>query len=76
MRATTTSWVHKHPYSRSLNLKAVLPQSQTLPIAPGAGATVVFAVPVRKAKTPRPARPCAQPAGRRQLEDPRFAFTI
>ena len=27
-RVNTTSWVHKHAYPRSLNLRAVLPQSQ------------------------------------------------
>jgi hypothetical protein len=64
-RATTTSWVHKHPYPRSLNLKAALPQSQTLPIMPGAGAAVTFTVLPRKPKVPRPTRPRAQPAGRR-----------
>ena len=29
-RATTRGWLHKHPYSRSLKLKAVFQQSQTL----------------------------------------------
>jgi hypothetical protein len=31
--------VHKHPYPRSLNLKAVLPQLQTLSISSAIGAT-------------------------------------
>jgi hypothetical protein len=61
--------VHKHPYPRSWYLKAFLPQSQTLPIVPAACATVVFAVPLRKAKAPRPAYLRAQPAGRRQPEE-------
>ena len=38
-RATATSWAHKHPYPRSLNLKAVLPELQTLSISSAIGAT-------------------------------------
>src|ERR1700722_14269980 len=59
-RAITIGWVHKHPYPRSLNLKAVLPQSQTLAIAPAgprARAAVVYVI-LRKApkQPPVPAR--------------------
>jgi hypothetical protein len=35
-RAKTIGWVHKHRYPRSLNLKAVFPQSQTVAIASAA----------------------------------------
>ena len=38
-RAIATSWAHKHPYPRSLNLKAVLPQLQTLSISSAIDAT-------------------------------------
>jgi hypothetical protein len=42
-RTSTAGWEHKRPYLRSLNLKAVLPQAQTLPIVAMAGAAIVFA---------------------------------
>jgi hypothetical protein len=51
--ATIASWAHKHPYPRSLNLKAVLPQSQTLRIPPESSARVAFAIPRQRA-TVRP----------------------
>jgi excisionase family DNA binding protein len=62
-RATTTGWMHKHPYPRSLDIKAILPQSQTLPIAPAAREVAVVAVPLRNPKHPTaPARARKQPA--------------
>jgi excisionase family DNA binding protein len=68
--------VHKHPYPRLLNLKAVLPQLQTLPILLAVGVLVVFATPQGSAKAPHPAYLRAQSAGRLQLEDSHFASTI
>jgi hypothetical protein len=55
--ATIASWAHKHPYPRSLNLKAVLPQSQTLRIPPESSARVAFAIPRQRATVrPLPSR--------------------
>jgi hypothetical protein len=68
--------VHKHPYPRLLNLKAVLLQLQTLPVLLAVAALVVFATPQGSAKAPHPAYLRAQSAGRLQLEDPHFASTI
>jgi excisionase family DNA binding protein len=59
-----------------LNLKAVLPQLQTLPILLAVGVLVVFATPQGSAKAPHPAYLRAQSAGRLQLEDSHFASTI
>jgi len=58
--------VHKHPYPRLLNVKAVLPRLQTVSISPAAGAAATFAVPLGKA-TLQPAYPCVQPGAHRQL---------
>jgi hypothetical protein len=74
-RAKTIGWVHKHRYPRSLNLKAVFPQSQTVAIASAAArrSSCRASTQWQGASLPTPR---AQPAGRRQLEDPHFASTI
>ena len=68
--------MHKHPYPRLLNLKAVLLQLQTPPILLAVAAVAVFATPQDSAKAPHHAYLRAQSAGRLQLEDPNFASTI
>ena len=74
-RAATTSWVHKRPYPRSLNLKAVLQQLQTLPILLAVGATVVFA-PQNSAEAPHPTYLRAQSARHLHLKNSHSASTI
>jgi hypothetical protein len=59
-----------------LNLKAVLPQLQTLPILLAVGAAIIFAAPQDRAKARHPAYLRAQSAGRLQFEDPHSASTI
>ena len=75
-RAVTTSWAYKHPYPRSLNLKAVLPQLQTLAILLAVGAAIIFAAPQDRAKARHLAHLRAQSADRIQLEDLHSASTI
>jgi hypothetical protein len=64
--ATIASWAHKHPYPRSLNLKAVLPKSQTLRIPPEFSARVAFAIP-RQGATVRPLPSRRSPISPRRL---------
>ena len=72
--AKTIGCVHKHPYPRSLNLKAVLPQLQTVAIA-SAAERRVSAAPPRNGKAPHSTCSCAQ-TGHRQFDDPHSGSTI
>jgi len=74
-RVITTSWVHKHSYLRSLNLKALSLQLQTLPNLLTVGAAVVFAASQPSGKSPCSARPRAQSVCHRQLDDSLLACT-